>query len=530
MKKINKQHRRDFLKKLGYSFAAGSAASVMPQLNFLGHAMAAQSRQFTDYKAIVRLELNGGCDSYSMLMPRDSTSPGSRFDTYFNSRGGAYTNGIGVGYDFADTLPVSATGMNAGNYGLNPEFKDRPHNNGPIPTPGIQSLYNNGELAFLANVGSLIEPINKHELENELKPIPKARFSHVDQQFMWRTGGSSDRALGWGASLIGEILDNGVDNSIFPACFSMVYNSLFNDSLIPGTSFPVPSYTLGSTGANQLSNYSGTTPRNLALNDLFNEDSFNVFSQEYKKSFNQAKDYANDINSLLSQGAGSTAPGDGWGRINVPYQTTGAFDPINNQYPNAEVTVEGVDYTNTLLRQIQTIARMIKVSRNPATGINAKRQVYTITLPNFDTHFNQMQGNNFFLKMASLSQAIGYFSEAMKEIGAEDEVTLFTSSDFARTLSPNGTGTDHAWGGMQFVMGGAVNGGKVYGRYPNLELNADNNSEKDWSFARGQYIPTTSIDQMMATIAKWMGADNTHLDIIFPNLGNFNTSDLGFMI
>ncbi|WP_395375132.1 DUF1501 domain-containing protein [Marinicella sp. W31] len=533
---MNNKQRREFLKRLTYTFAAGTTASVMPKMNFLGQAMASQNRQFDDYKAIVCLELDGGCDSFSMLTPRDSVASGSRYDTYLNSRGGAYTNGIGIGYDFDELLPVSSTAdgsgpvMSSGSFGLNPEFADRAFsNNGAGTTPGLQSLYNQGNVAFLANVGSLIEPITKFEYLNGIKRAPRAPGSHSDQRIIWDTGGILERNLGWGGSLIGEILDGGADNAIFPASISLYGNSLFNIGKIAGTNTPIPSYILNAGGAIPLRYFGGNNPKTNALNDLYASDYFSAFSQEYKKTFARARNFANDFNTLLEQGAGSTAQGDGWGRINVPYQTSGNFDPVNNRYPSAQVTVNGQNYENRVFSQLQTVARLIKISRTPAAGVNASRQVYFVKLPDFDTHSTQMDNDSLFRLMASISQAVGYFSQAMQEIGAENEVTLFTSSEFGRTLTPNGTGTDHAWGGVHFAMGGAVNGGKIYGRYPNLELNADNDAESDWSFDRGQYIPTTSVEQMMATIAAWMGADGTQLDAIFPNLSNFNNSDLGFM-
>lgn len=533
---MNNKQRREFLKRLAYTFAAGSTASVMPKMNFLGQAMASERRQFSDYKAIVCLELDGGCDSFSMLTPRDSTAAGSHYDTYLNSRGGVYTNGIGIGYDYNDLLPVNANVdgsgpvMSSGSFGLNPEFADRSFtNSGSGVTPGLQSLYNQGDLAFLANVGSLIEPISKHEYLNNLRPAPRAPGSHSDQRIIWDTGGLLDSKLGWGGSLIGEILDGGFDNNIFPASISLYGNSLFNTGKIAGTNTPVPSYILNAGGAIPLRYFGGSDPKTQALNDLYATDYFSIFSQQYKKAFSRARDFADSFNMLLNQGGGSTAAGDGWGRIHVPYQTSGNFDPINNRYPTARVTVNGESFENRVFTQLQTVARLIKISRTPAAGVNASRQVYFVKLPDFDTHSTQMDNDSLFRLMASISQAVGYFSQAMQEIGAENEVTLFTSSEFGRTLTPNGSGTDHAWGGVHFAMGGAVNGGKIYGRYPRLELNANDDNASDWSFDRGQYIPTTSVEQMMATLAAWMGADSTQLDTIFPNLGNFNHRNLGFM-
>lgn len=532
----NDKNRRDFLKKMGITLAAGGAASVFPQMGILSQAIASQQGQFSDYKAIVCLELNGGCDSFNMLIPKDSAGVGSHYDTYLNSRGGLYTNGSGVAYGYNDLLGINSSSAGAngsvvtdGDYGLNPEFGDRPHNNGPIPTPGLQSLYNNGDLAFMANIGSLVEPITKNEFLNDLKQAPRGIGSHSDQRKMWDTGGEYSRKFGWGGSLIGEILDNGSDNAVFPPCISIYGNTMFQTGQVRETLAPISPYAIQSGGAIPLRYFGGNFPKSLALEAVYNANYKSILAREYKKSFNQARNFASVFNELLDQGQGSTASGDGWGRINVPYQCSGLLDPVNNRYPTATVTVGGTDYENRVFNQLQMVARLIKLSRNPDAGINAKRQVYFVSLPDFDTHSTQMANDRFFRLMASISQATGYFSEAMKEIGAENEVTLFSSSEFGRKLSPNGTGTDHGWGGVHFAMGGAVNGGKIYGSYPSLELGADNNAQMDWSYDGGRYIPTTSVEQMMATLSKWMGADNTHLSAIFPNLSNFNVQDLGFM-
>jgi|GEM_PF-760398 len=423
---------------------------------YLGQAMAAQSGGFNDYKAIVCLELNGGSDSFNMLTPRDSTQTNSHYDTYLNSRGGLYTTGSGVAYDFNDLLPInsSSSGANGatvtdGDYGLNPEFYDRPHNNGSTPTPGIQSLYDQGELAFLANVGTLSEPLTKTEFLNDLKAVPQGVGSHSDQRKLWNVAGPYERDLGWGGNTIGEILNNGSDNQVFPPCISIAGNNLFQTGQVANNNEPITPYIINSGGATPLRFFSGSDPKNLAYLDVYNASYSSILAREYKNSFTSARDFANVFNDLLSQGAGSTAAGDGWGRINTPYQSNGVFDPVNNRYPTARSTVGGLDLENSLLNQLQMVARLIKISRNPDAGINATRQVYFVSLPGFDTHAAQMTSEGFFKLMANLSQATGYFSEAMKEIGAENEVTLFTSSEFGRKLAPNGTMP--IWTGIMMV-------------------------------------------------------------------------------
>lgn len=173
---------------------------------------------------------------------------------------------------------------------------------------------------------------------------------------------------------------------------------------------------------------------------------------------------------------------------------------------------------------------MIKISRPAAVGgpgmIGANRQVYYVNLGGFDTHDGQItstsQALGHHLLLQRVSQAVAAFNAAMTEIGAANEVTLFTMSDFSRTINSNGNGTDHAWGSLQFVTGGAVTGGKVLGRYPRMVLNlqGDNNGE---CFSRGQFLPTTSVDQLGATLARWMGVDDGNLPLIFPNIDNFTS-------
>ncbi len=166
------------------------------------------------------------------------------------------------------------------------------------------------------------------------------------------------------------------------------------------------------------------------------------------------------------------------------------------------------------------VARMIKLSRDPSAGVNQSRQIYYVRLTGFDTHADQMLEQP--LLFAALSQALGWFWQALGEINAQNEVATFTMSEFGRTLSSNGDGSDHGWGGAQVVLGGEVLGQRIYGRYPMMALNANDDVNQDWSFARGQYIPTTATEQMAATLGRWLGLPTGELAAVFPNLGNFS--------
>jgi uncharacterized protein (DUF1501 family) len=184
-----------------------------------------------------------------------------------------------------------------------------------------------------------------------------------------------------------------------------------------------------------------------------------------------------------------------------------------------------------LARQLRTVARMIRISRGSGSAINANRQVFFVNQGGYDTHDDQISSATEALGhhrlLQQLSQAVAAFNQAMDNISAQDDVTAFSMSDFARTINSNGSGTDHAWGSVQFVTGGAVNGGTVYGRYPRMSLDNQLGAsgavapEQGECFSRGQFLPTIAVDQYAATMAQWMGVDTSALATIFPNLDNF---------
>jgi uncharacterized protein (DUF1501 family) len=173
--------------------------------------------------------------------------------------------------------------------------------------------------------------------------------------------------------------------------------------------------------------------------------------------------------------------------------------------------------SNSLATQLAMVAKIISASAE----LGAKRQVFMVSLGGFDTHSGQDTTHPALL--TQLAGAIDAFQKAMVELNAAQKVTLFTASDFGRTLTVNGDGTDHGWGGHHFVIGGAVKGKRVVGNYPDLTLNGPTDA------GNGRLIPTTSVEQYAATLATWMGVSATDIPVILPNIGNFATRDLGFM-
>lgn len=502
----SRNSRRDFLRTLGRTFAAGSTAALLPQLGFIPRASAQVAGP---YKALVCIYLAGANDSYNWLAPRDSESAGSRYDVYRASRGGAYgpTNTGGLALNFADLLPISPSNL-SDQFGLHPSSTDFTATAGSATQnhPGLQSIFASGKAAFIANTGTLLSPLTKAQY-NGGAPRPAQLFSHNDQELQWHVGmGDTTNTVakyGWGGRVARATAGGNLPNGLSPA-LSIAGSARFliGDGVLP--------YQLASTGVDRIDNYipgTGTnnfpTQRRNVLNDLLDDAYGSPFQREYAATMRRALGVGEELFGLLA------AP------------TTGDIQTV---FPAG----------NTLAAQLRMVARMIKISR---ASLGATRQVYYVRYGSFDLHNGMFAAgqpvatSGHGALLTALNQSLGAFWTALGEIGARDNVTTFTMSDFARTLSGNGDGSDHAWGGNMMVMGNKVDGGKIFGRYPQLRIDNNNDAEQDWSFSRGQYIPTTAVDQVAATMARWMGVtDTTALGAMFPNVGNFGSSDLGFML
>jgi uncharacterized protein (DUF1501 family) len=199
---------------------------------------------------------------------------------------------------------------------------------------------------------------------------------------------------------------------------------------------------------------------------------------------------------------------------------------------SSDVTVATAFPNTTLGNQLKQVAKIIKFNAvSPELGLN--RQIFFCQLGGFDTHQNQLttQAN----LLTQVGQAIKAFFDSTIELGLDRQVTTFTLSDFGRTLQPAGSGavvgSDHAWGNHHFVVGGAVRGGDFYGIagpsgsvFPVLQLSGPSDTD-----TRGRWIPTVSVEQYAATLASWFGVAAADLPLVFPNIGRFSTTDLGFI-
>lgn len=500
--------RRRFLHRCA-SLAAGGL--LLPQLGALRYARAA-GPPLPGYKALVCIYLAGGNDSFNLLVPRDGDLPGSRYAEYAAARGGVYSlaNPLGLALAHDDLLDLGTPPGSGSAYGLHPNAG---RYLSPVDVqfdqPGLEQLFANQKLAFVANVGPLLAPTTMADVRDGT-PLPPQLFSHSDQEALWHFGQTADDARhGWGGRAF-DALGLAPPSGLSP-CISMAGAA----RLLVGEQ--VQAYQMSaSIGVSLLAEYSGAyhfgNQRKVALLELLHATQPDRMTAEYARTMDRAMNVGASLDQLLD-GAG--------GQVFTPYEFAGnqAPDPASGTYASAQLSLAGKTESNILLDQLRMVARMIRVSRSLPPGDGQTRQIYYVRLDGWDTHGDQMRRHP--LLLARLSQALGWFSRAMDDLQVSNEVTAFTMSDFGRTLSSNGDGSDHAWGGVQIVTGGAVAGGRIEGHYPELGLNRDDDAGRNWSFDRGQYIPSTSVDQMMASLARWWGVEDGALDAVFPNLSRF---------
>lgn len=347
----------------------------------------------------------------------------------------------------------------------------------------FQQLFNLKKLAVVANVGMLVRPITVQQYQQGTGPVPMNLFSHSDQQSQWQIAPSSNPArTGWGGRAADVIAAVNAP-STFPAGVSTAGNSLF----LTGQNSTPATVTNGGLG---LAGSDGSPLANARDN-----------------AFQQILTFKSGL-SLVQRGSDITSEGIRVGQ--VLNSTLNGVSPLVTQFPNTG-----------LGQQMSEVARIIKV--RAALGMN--RQIFFVSQGGYDTHTDEI--NSQIGLYDELSQAIQAMHAATVELGVESQVTTFTESEFGRTFQPSsGNGSDHAWGSHHIVMGGAVNGGDLYGKFPTLHL-----SGPDDVSGRGVWLPSTSLDQYGATLASWFGVPDTSLTTVFPNLTNFQpaTWKLGFV-
>ncbi len=356
-------------------------------------------------------------------------------------------------------------------YGLHPNM------------PEMQGFFNNQKtLAVLANVGTLVQPTTKAQYLT-YKNLPSNLYSHSDQQDQWQSAQlSGAQTAGWAGKVADNVQGAYNTGAMFPPVLSISGNAIFctGDTTRPFTMNPY-----SSPGLQGFDSSAASQARFQATQQLLTFDSGLSLVQSANTVTGQAVQYGVTLADALKN-----------------------ITPLTTKFAN-----------NYLAQQLRQVAQVI--AARSALGMG--RQIFFCSTGGFDTHADQLPQHVSL--MSNLSQSMAAFYQATQELGVADKVTTFTLSEFSRTLQPGtNAGTDHAWGGHQLILGGAVKGDTVYGTFPTLALNGPDDAGNN-----GRWIPTTALDQFAATLATWFGVPDTGLPTIFPNLTNFPTSNLGFM-
>ena len=470
--------RRRFLQQTG----AFSALSLAGSLDMLG--LAGASAQTPSYRALVCLFMFGGNDGNSMVIP------------YSNYAAYNAVRGVSTGVNVAQSLltPLSPVNMPGQTFALHPAFTTTNGN------PSLASLFSSGRLAVVANNGSLYEPMTRAEYRGNTKKRPDQLFSHSDQQQQGQTSAARANYLaaptGWGGRIAERTLSmNAPDATPMGMSFSGLQTFL-TGTTTRGLSLPTAG-NFGFTGDPTGAPSPLQAARIQARTDAIHAVDGNEIVGAAQATMTAALSASQRINPIL-QGTLPTS-------ISVPFN----------------------GLTSGLANQLRAVARMIA----QRATLGHSRQIFFVSIGGFDTHTNQNQfqpPTPVFQGVAALYQQIGQalsaFYQSTVNLGVANDVTTFTVTDFNRTFKPNGQGTDHAWGGHQMVLGGSVLGNRIHGIWPTLALAGPDDTD-----SAGRWIPTTSIDQYGATLAKWFGVADVDIAQVFPNLSRFSTADLGFM-
>jgi uncharacterized protein (DUF1501 family) len=419
----------------------------------------------SDYKALVCLFLNGGNDANNMIVPADTAG----YAAYAAARANLALPQTGL-------LPISPRTSDGHTWALHPSL------------PELQKLFGSGKAALLANVGTLAYPTTKTQYRAGSVPLPLQLFSHADQQVEWQTS-VPDRisGTGWGGRLADLVNAFNTNNQI-----SMSISLSGSNHFQIGTN--VTQYAVTRNGAVPLTNSSATVGNSFvraqAQKDIFAQAQPGLLDAAFGNVTDRGVKNADFLNSVLGISAGPATPGS----------------------------------MATVTDQLKMVAQIIAAS--PTLGL--KRQIFFVQLLGWDTHAAQLSnaapntGAHANL-LAQISAGIDSFYTSMTDLGIANQVTLFTASDFGRTLRSNGDGSDHGWGNHQIIVGGAVKGGDIYGKMPTLTVDGPDDT------SQGRWIPTTSVDEYAATLATWFGVSATDLPIVLPNIGRFQKPNLGFL-
>ena len=445
---------------LGRSAPPAMAGGAAPFVTQLAAIGEASAAVATDYKALVCVFLYGGNDYANTLPPYDMAS----YTLYTNARPGLA--------HLRDALTATAlnplNGLGGRQYALAPTM---------VP---LLPLFDTGKMAVVLNVGTLVRPTTKAQYQANSVALPPKLFSHNDQQSYWQASSAEGATSGWGGR-IGDLLQSG-NGSAALTCISASGNAVY---LSGRSSIQYVTATNGPTPLiNNASTLYGSSAAATALRSLMGGTRSHLIENEHAIISKRALDLYAQVNGALGNAPAS----------NFPLFPAG----------------------NSLADQLRIVARMISVSQE----LGAKRQVFFVSLGGFDMHDFLVRDHP--TQIGRVAEAMRAFYDTTAALGVADKVTAFTASDFGGTLTQNDDGSDHGWGATHFVVGGAVNGQRIYGTPPAIGHNTPDD------VGQGRLLPTISVDQYAATLASWFGVSDSSLSTVLPNIGNYSTRNLGF--
>lgn len=421
-------------------------------------------------KSLVFIMLDGGNDSFNMLVPRSDTA----YQEYANTRGD-------LALAKSELKPLSFTDENQKQFGLHPSM------------PKTQQLFNDKKLAFIANVGPMIEKVTREEYQSDSKPLPLGLMSHSDQFKHWQTSRPGERInSGWFGVVADVVQPQKAENAI-----SMNISLAGSNIMQNGVSSR--EYAITKNGSIGLRVKDTTKPELAELNSVLLSGFNEMLENNQGSSFD--KTYVDGVRHSQAQ-----------------------FEKFAAATNTITVNWQGGE--SELAQQLEMVAKAIKA--RDALGMAGKQQTFFVRYIGWDHHSELLNAQKKMLGI--VDESLSGFQQALEELGVADDVVTFTGSDFGRSLTSNGNGTDHGWGGNTLVMGNAVEGGKIFGQYPDLNLGSVNPLD----VGGGVLIPTTSTDEVYAELALWFGAEKQTLAKLFPNLANFydvtnENSPLGFI-
>ncbi len=467
-----KMSRRNFMKNTACAgLGVATFYNSFFNLQMANAAAAGSIIPPSDYKALVCVLMSGGNDSHNMLAPLEA----SEYANYSTVR----TN---MAIPSANFLPITAASQGGKSYGIHPSMS------------GIHSLYTSGNAAFIANVGTLIEPVTKADVQAEIANVPLGLFSHSDQVMHWQTSIPQERSIvGWGGRM-SDLLKSMNENQNISMNVSLSGTNVFQTGNTL-TEYGILNSGTGSVGITGYDPSGAEWDVDIARATAITNQLEHTYQDIFRSTYANMVKGAQENHEIFSAAIASV--------------------------PDFTSTFGGGEFSQSLQMIAKTIAAR--------DTLGFCRQVFFVDIGGFDMHEDLLYPHTGLLQI--VNDGLMEFNNALTELGVQNEVTTFTISDFARTLTSNGSGSDHAWGGNVFVMGGAVQGGDIYGTYPE-DLSLDSPDELGWG--GGVILPTTSCDEYFAELALWLGVSPSELYTVLPNIGNFyspsaSTPPIGFM-